>query len=188
MRLTSLPLLQLMAATLLLLSPRQAVNGFSVTACCNTTTTAIKTAVMMPLQVDRAFSLVNNDNAPRGIVLNGGVGGLTFAGGLMGFLKAGSKASLIAGSGFGGLLMASAVLISKNNSKGNILGSGVASLLSYAMGKKFIRSGKFMPAGLIASAGIVAVVYNLVEAIRPKEKADDTNQEVAPGKDDDKVE
>lgn len=180
MRLTSLSLLQLMTATLLLLSPRKVVTGFSLSGCCNTTTTAVKTAVMMPLQVDRAFGLVQDDNAPRGIVLNVGVGGLTFAGGLMGYLKAGSKASLIAGSGFGGLLMASAIPISKNNAKGNMLGSGVASLLSYAMGKKFLRSGKFMPAGLIASAGIMAVVYNFIEAFRLRGNSDDTDHEVVP--------
>ena len=52
-----------------------------------------------------------------------------------------------------------------------MLGSGVSGLLTYAMGKKFLRSGKFMPAGFIATMGAAAFVYNLIEAtMRKKEE------------------
>jgi uncharacterized membrane protein (UPF0136 family) len=108
-------------------------------------------------------------SAPRGIVLNTAVGGLTFAGGLMGFVTKGSKASLMAGSLFGGLLMLSALIISKSvaskSAKGNILGFSVSGMLGYVMGKKFLVSKKFMPAGLLASLSGICVVYNLIETI-----------------------
>lgn len=88
-------------------------------------------------------------------VWNTVTGGLTFGGGLIGFVTKGSKASLIAGSTFGGLLLLS------NQVKSVKLGSIVSFCLMYVMGKKFMVSKKFMPAGLIASLGIVSFVYNL---------------------------
>jgi len=104
---------------------------------------------------------------PRGIVLNTVVGGLAFAGGMMGFVIKGSKPSLIAGSTFGGLLGLSAYLISaskKNLSpKGNILGVMMGGLLGYVMGKKFLLSKKFLPSGLLAVMSVMNVVYNLIE-------------------------
>jgi uncharacterized membrane protein (UPF0136 family) len=98
------------------------------------------------------------------IVLNNAVGGLTFAGGLMGYVTKGSKASLIAGSTFGGLLLLSAYLVSSSKKAGSWLGSGVAGMLTYTMGKKFLKSWKFVPAGLIASLGALSFVFNLLGA------------------------
>jgi uncharacterized membrane protein (UPF0136 family) len=152
-----------------LLGPQ--VLGFvSVRTVSNTT----RNVLMTPLRIDQALGLSAKDNEPRGVALNSGVGGLVFAGGLMGFVKKGSKASLMAGSTFGGLLMISAYLISKKNSKGNVLGSGVAGMLTYAMGKKFLRSGKFMPAGLIAGLGAVAFCYNLVAVWTTKSSTEES--------------
>ncbi len=162
-----------MAILLLALDPRQA-KAFEVRPMAFSNTT--KNRLMMPLTIDnKLFSsrLSGSETdsmstaAPRGIVLNAAVGGLTFAGGLMGFVTKGSKASLIAGSTFGGLLMLSALLISKasktKSTKGNILGFSISGLLGYVMGKKFLVSKKFMPAGLLTALSAIAVVYNLVE-------------------------
>mmetsp|Transcript_2409 Transcript_2409/g.5086 ORF Transcript_2409/g.5086 Transcript_2409/m.5086 type:complete len:182 (+) Transcript_2409:371-916(+) len=124
-----------------------------------------KNRMMMPLRLDnavissrRALAQRAADNStpssppPRGIVLNTAVGGLTFAGGMMGYVTKGSKASLVAGSTFGGLLMLSAFFISKSSesrsTKGNILGSSVSAMLGYVMGKKVfgiqeIHAGRF---------------------------------------------
>ena len=133
-----------------------------------------KNRLMTPLNLDnrllssrRAGSKTDMVlSSPRGIVLNTAVGGLTFAGGLMGFVK-GSKASLIAGSTFGGLLLLSALIISKSSesktSTGNILGFSVSGMLGFVMGKKFLVSKKFMPAGLLASLSAIAFVYNIIE-------------------------
>ena len=94
---------------------------------------------------------------------NNVAGGLTFGGGLLGFATKGSKASLIAGSTFGGLLLVSSAVTQKLSSKsiGLWVGSIVSSMLSYVMGKKFLASKKFVPSGLIASLGILAAVHNV---------------------------
>lgn len=131
---------------------------------------ATKSRLMTPLTIDHKLGLVAPNGAndetpkPRGVLLNTCVGGLTFAGGLMGYVTKGSKASLIAGSTFGGLLSLSAFLISQKQKIGSIMGTIVGSMLSYVMGKKFLASKKFMPAGLIASLGVATVVYNAIEA------------------------
>ena len=155
------------------------VMGFELRHLAFSNTT--KNRLMMPLRLDdrvltsrRAVGKGSDGDvppsSPRGIVLNTAVGGLTFAGGLIGFVTKGSKASLTAGSIFGGLLMLSAVIISKSSgsntasAKGNILGFSVSGMLGFVMGKKFLASKKFMPAGLLASLSASAVVYNLIEA------------------------
>jgi len=100
------------------------------------------------------------------IVLNAGAGGLTLVGGLIGFLTKGSKASLIAGSSMGGMLLLSAFLISRKvQLVGNILGSFFASLLSLTMVKKFMSSKKLFPPGVLTLLGSLAVVVNLYEAV-----------------------
>ena len=120
--------------------------------------------LMMPLKIDDTlvFTDAVEESAPRGVIMNAGVGSLVFAGGLMGFVKAGSRASLIAGSMFGGLLMVSSYLIKTKKQIGNILGSGVSAMLSYTMGKKFLNSKKFIPSGLIACMSSISAIYNII--------------------------
>lgn len=105
-------------------------------------------------------------------VINKGVGLAVFGGGLMGYAKAKSKASLMAGSTLGGLLWAAGSLIARQKTVGATLGSVISSLLTYTMGKKFLKSGKFMPAGLVASLGLVALVANVVEWIMGSQDTD----------------
>ncbi|GAA5938249.1 TMEM14 family protein [Sporobolomyces koalae] len=64
-------------------------------------------------------------------------------GGLIGFLKRSSIASLVAGGG-SGLLLAYGV-----NSRDHRVVTGVAGVLFVVMGNRFLRSGAFMPAGLV---------------------------------------
>ncbi len=155
-------------------------NAFEIRTVCNTT----KNRLMMPLNLDSRLlaSRDSESEAPRGIVLNTAVGGLTFAGGLTGFLTKGSKASLIAGSTFGGLLLVSALLISKSSemksTTGNILGFSVSGMLGYVMGKKFLVSKKFMPAGLLASLSAIAFCYNLIETRIVGKKNEDSTSTV----------
>ncbi len=152
-------------ALALVLDNTRPTNAFEIRPICNTT----KNRWMMPLNLDSKLlaSKESEADSPRGIILNSAVGGLTFAGGLTGFLTKGSKASLVAGSTFGGLLVLSALLISKSNKSqsttGNILGFSVSGMLGYVMGKKFLVSKKFVPAGLLASLSAIAFVYNLIE-------------------------
>jgi len=71
-------------------------------------------------------------------------------GGVFGYMKAGSATSLIAGLTFGGILAYGAYQTSMDAN--NFVLSFVATLtLGAVMLVRFYSSGKFMPAGLIAS-------------------------------------
>ena len=82
------------------------------------------------------------------------------AGGLYGFLKAGSRASLAAGCGLGSLLVGSGMLISQGNDlEGHGLALGSSTVLSGAMGMNFARSRAAVP-GVIAVVGMVSALYH----------------------------
>eukprot|EP00536_Pseudo-nitzschia_multiseries_P003571 jgi/Psemu1/284491/fgenesh1_pg.56_\ len=105
--------------------------------------------------------------APPGSAhLNFTLGGLVAIGGAMGYVKKGSTPSLVAGLTFGGLLIGSGVLISKNEAyHGHALASGVTGAMTLAMGKRFISSGKFMPAGMVATLGAAGLAYNVQKTL-----------------------
>ncbi|RWS27766.1 RNA polymerase II-associated factor 1-like isoform 1 [Leptotrombidium deliense] len=78
------------------------------------------------------------------------------AGGIIGYLKAGSIPSLMAGLTFGSVLGVGTYMTS-NNPDNYHLTLGTSTALLGLMGYRFYNSGKFMPAGLVAllSAGMV---------------------------------
>lgn len=78
---------------------------------------------------------------------------LLMAGGLTGFLKAGSKASLIASSIF------ALVLVACNTGwiPGAHAADVVLAILFLFFGKKFAKTRKFMPSGLMAVLSLVAI-------------------------------
>ena len=97
------------------------------------------------------------------------LGALTIIGGSIGYLKKGSKASLIAGVGFGGLLIGSGVLISgENQFEGHALASVTSGAMALGMGQRFLKSGKFMPSGLVAVLGAGSCAFNVMKAIEWK--------------------
>jgi uncharacterized membrane protein (UPF0136 family) len=100
--------------------------------------------------------------APPGSAhLNFSLGGVVMLGGAMGYMKKGSTMSLVAGLTFGGLLVGSGILISQGESfKGHALASGVTGTMALAMGQRFISTGKFMPAGMVATLGVAGLAYN----------------------------
>jgi uncharacterized membrane protein (UPF0136 family) len=84
----------------------------------------------------------------------------------MGYFKKGSTISLVAGLTFGGLLVGSGILISQGESyKGHALASGVTGAMTLAMGQRFVSTGKFMPAGMVASLGAIGLAYNVKKAV-----------------------
>ncbi|KAF1806755.1 transmembrane proteins 14C-domain-containing protein [Mucor lusitanicus] len=84
--------------------------------------------------------------------------GLTvFAGGLIGYIKAQSAMSLLAGSLFGALACLGAYQTS-NNPKNVTLALIVSLLLLYVMGGRFYRGRKFMPAGLVSLLSLIMVI------------------------------
>lgn len=74
-------------------------------------------------------------------------------GGLMGFIKAGSKASLIASVGFAIPITLAALGIVPGLVADVCLG-----VLLVFFGKKYATGGKFMPAGLMSILSVVALI------------------------------
>jgi uncharacterized membrane protein (UPF0136 family) len=105
--------------------------------------------------------------APPGSAhLNFSLGGLVAVGGAVGYFKKGSVPSLVAGLAFGGLLIGSGVMISKGESyQGHVLASGVTGVMTLAMAQRFLSTGKFMPAGMVATVGAVGLAYNVKKAL-----------------------
>ncbi|KAG1682997.1 Transmembrane protein 14C [Nymphon striatum] len=85
-----------------------------------------------------------------------GYAAMVAAGGIIGYMKAGSTASLGAGLLFGSLLGLGAYQLSQNPNNYYVT-LGTSTILAGVMGSRFYNSGKFMPAGLIAilSAGMI---------------------------------
>lgn len=74
---------------------------------------------------------------------------LVFVGGLFGFLKAKSKASLFAGLA-SGALMATAYSVSNRNPKvGFLIGAIICSLLVGVFVMRLVKTKKFMPSGML---------------------------------------
>jgi uncharacterized membrane protein (UPF0136 family) len=82
---------------------------------------------------------------------------LTIAGGVMGYVKAGSTASIIAGSISGILLIAAAFLLPEHVVAGLAIALIVSLLLAAQFLPKFIRTGKFMPPGLMAILSVIGI-------------------------------
>ncbi|CAM9807588.1 unnamed protein product [Heterosigma akashiwo] len=88
------------------------------------------------------------------------VGGLVMLGGVIGYVKKGSKASVIASGGTAMLMITSGLLITKGNDlEGHGLALATSSLLALGMGARVMKSGKFMPAGLVAVIGAASAAY-----------------------------
>lgn len=85
-------------------------------------------------------------------------GVLTIAGGVIGFVRAKSRASLIAGGVSGLLLLGSGYLVCGGNRLGLYLGLGVSASLALRFVGAFARSRKVMPAGLMSVLSVVGAV------------------------------
>ncbi|XP_041805461.1 transmembrane protein 14C-like [Chelmon rostratus] len=82
---------------------------------------------------------------------------LVSAGGVMGYVKAGSITSLAAGLLFG-LLAAVGTYLASQNPKNVWLSLGTSGTLAVVMGLRFLSSWKFMPAGLMTLASGLLLV------------------------------
>ncbi len=78
-------------------------------------------------------------------------------GGIIGYVKKGSLMSGIMGLAFGSLAGFGAYQTSKDPNN-YYLSLGVSGVLTGVMGQRFLSSGKFMPAGLVASLSIAMVI------------------------------
>ena len=86
----------------------------------------------------------------------------TIVGGLMGYIKAGSTASLIAGSVSGILLLVAAFLLPNYL----VVGLALAAVVSIALAARFVpaflNTGKVMPAGIISVLSVIGVIMAIV--------------------------
>ena len=87
---------------------------------------------------------------------------LTIAGGVMGYVKAGSTASLIAG-GISGVLL---IVAASHVAIGLALGIIVSLLLAGRFLPTFFKTGKMMPNGMMALLSIVAIVFAILAWLR----------------------
>src|SRR4051794_38182416 len=86
---------------------------------------------------------------------------VTIAGGVVGFVKAKSRASLVAGSIAGVLLLIAGYLVRRQVHPGVILGLLVSTALAGRFGVAFAKSRKVMPAGVILVLSVGAIALSM---------------------------
>jgi uncharacterized membrane protein (UPF0136 family) len=91
---------------------------------------------------------------------------LTIAGGIIGYVKAGSLPSIIAGAIAGILLLIAAFLLPENQLWGLGLALFTSLLLAAQFVPKFIRTGKVMPAGMMSILSVIGIVIGIVAWMR----------------------
>ncbi len=91
---------------------------------------------------------------------------LTIVGGVIGYVKAGSTASIIAGAISGIALIVAAYLLPGNIAMGLILAGVVSVALAGKFIPDFMKTGKVMPAGLMAVLSVIGVIMAIVTWIK----------------------
>jgi uncharacterized membrane protein (UPF0136 family) len=91
---------------------------------------------------------------------------LTTAGGIVGYAKAGSVISIIAGSISGVLLLVAAFLLPEHQVAGLIIALVVSLLLAGQFVPKFFSTHKVMPAGLMSVLSVIGIVVALAAWLR----------------------
>jgi len=93
-------------------------------------------------------------------------GVLTITGGIVGYVKAGSMASIIAGSITGILLLVAAFLLPQHRAIGLATACIISLLLAAQFVPKFIRTGRVMPAGMMAILSVIGLVAAIVAWVK----------------------
>lgn len=91
---------------------------------------------------------------------------LTIVGGVIGYVKAGSVASIIAGSITGVLLLVAAFLLPEHRAAGLATALIISLLLGAQFVPKFVRTGRAMPAGMMSILSVIGVVVAIVAWIK----------------------
>jgi uncharacterized membrane protein (UPF0136 family) len=87
---------------------------------------------------------------------------LTIVGGVIGYVKAGSTASIIAGSIAGILLLIAAWLLPGNLALGLALAAVISIALAGRFIPAFIKTGHLMPAGLMSVLSVIGIIMAIV--------------------------
>jgi uncharacterized membrane protein (UPF0136 family) len=92
-----------------------------------------------------------------GIITAIAYGVLAVVGGIIGYVQAQSKASLISGSISGLLLIVAGVMQLQGQVAGLTLATVITSVLVIVFAIRLIKTRKFMPAGLMSLLGVVSL-------------------------------
>ncbi|MDZ8023995.1 MAG: TMEM14 family protein [Nostoc sp. ChiQUE01a] len=90
---------------------------------------------------------------------------LAIAGGIIGYIQARSKVSLVSGSISGLLLIIAAYLQLQGQAQGLILAVFVTAVLVVVFAFRLAKTRKFMPAGLMTILGMLALAVMLNEIV-----------------------
>ena len=93
-------------------------------------------------------------------------GVLTIAGGIVGYIKAGSIASVIAGSITGVLLLVAAFLLPEHRGAALAIALVVSLLLAAQFVPKFVQTGKVMPAGMMSLLSVIGLIAAIAAWIK----------------------
>lgn len=93
-------------------------------------------------------------------------GVLTIAGGVMGYVKAQSMASLVAGGVSGLLLIGAGALIATKTQPGLILGLLVSLALAGRFIPAYLNKHTFMPAGLMSILSVIGIVLTILAFVK----------------------
>ena len=101
-----------------------------------------------------------------GIIAAIAYGILALIGGIIGYVQAQSKASLISGSISGLLLIFGGVMQSQGYTWGLILATVVTTVLVVVFAVRLAKTRKFMPAGLMTVLGVASLIVMLTSWYR----------------------
>ena len=91
---------------------------------------------------------------------------LTIAGGVVGYLKAGSVASIIAGSITGVLLLVAAFVMPEHHVWGIATALIVSLFLAAYFVRKYLSTGAVMPAGVMSVLSIIGIIAAIVAWVK----------------------
>src|ERR1700720_3509991 len=93
-------------------------------------------------------------------------GALTIVGGVIGYVKAGSAPSIIAGAITGVLLLAAGFLLPEHRAAGLAIAFVTSLLLAAQFVPKFMRTGKAMPAGMMSILSVIGLIVAIVAWVK----------------------
>jgi uncharacterized membrane protein (UPF0136 family) len=91
---------------------------------------------------------------------------LTIAGGIIGYVKAASVPSIIAGGITGVLLLVAAFLLPEHRAAGLATAFIVSLLLAAQFVPKFLRTGRVMPAGMMSILSVIGIIVAIAAWIK----------------------
>ena len=89
-------------------------------------------------------------------------GALTIVGGIIGYVKACSAPSIIAGSITGLLLIIAGFILPEHRTAGLLTAFVVSLLLAAQFVPKLLRTGKMMPAGMMSILSVIGLIVAIV--------------------------